>query len=32
MQGKITSDLSFCLAEEGFSLDELVVSAWTKKP
>lgn len=24
MQGKITSDLSFCLAENGFSLDELV--------
>ena len=25
MQGKGTSDLSFCLAEEGFFLDELVV-------
>jgi len=25
MQGKITSDLSFCLAENGFSLDELVI-------
>lgn len=24
MQGKITSDLSFCLSEKGFSLDELV--------
>jgi hypothetical protein len=24
MQGEITSDLSFCLAENGFSLDELV--------
>ena len=25
MQGKITSDLSFCLSENGFSLDELVI-------
>lgn len=25
MQGKITSDLSCCLAEDGFSLDELVI-------
>jgi hypothetical protein len=25
MHGNITSDLSFCLAEEGFSLDELVL-------
>lgn len=25
MQGKVTSELSFCLAEEGFSLDELVI-------
>lgn len=25
MQGKVTSELSFCLAENGFSLDELVV-------
>jgi hypothetical protein len=25
MQGKITSDLSFCLSDDGFSLDELVV-------
>ncbi|MHB9139521.1 MAG: hypothetical protein ACYC4Q_08965 [Victivallaceae bacterium] len=25
MHGNITSDLSFCLAEEGFSLDELAL-------
>ena len=25
MQGKVTSELSFCLAENGFSLDELVI-------
>jgi len=27
MRGKITSDLSFCLADDGFSLDELVLKA-----